>query len=120
METKNSLKTAFNKLSYEPKENLSLDIWTRILKRKKQAIRFRLYAFSSLGIISLFSFVPVFKALFTEFAQSGFSDYLSLAFSNGSSLVVYWKDLALSLVESLPIFDVVLSFGIVLFSKKIK
>lgn len=52
------------------------------------------------------SLVAVFlsgRYLMNSFYQSGFYDYLSLLFSGDSTILVYWKELAYSLVETMPI-----------------
>ncbi len=43
--------------------------------------------------------------------MTGFDQYLSLAFSDSSVLITYWKELSLSLVESLPLMAVMLVLG---------
>ena len=113
MEQEENLKKAFQNLKYEPKAELADSIWRHIIAREKYFTRVKLYAFSIIGFLSIAGLVPVFKALFTEFTQSGFYEYFSLIFSSGSNVFSYWKELALSLVESLPIMNIIFLFSLV-------
>jgi hypothetical protein len=76
--------------------------------RKSEATAERRKAFM-FGLSTLV-FVPttIFVAVssFETFIQSGFYHYLSVIFS-GENVFAYWKELSLSLVESLPIFGLI-------------
>ena len=108
-----NLKKAFQKLEYEPKTNLAENIWYSIVAHEKHFIRVKLYIFSFAGFLSILGFMPVFKALFSEFTQSGFYEYFSLVFSSGSNLFSYWKELILSLTESLPVVNIIFLFSLI-------
>ena len=108
-----NLKKALQKLEYEPKADLVENIWQRVVAREKRLIRIKLYAFSLVGFLSLAGLVPVFKALFSDFAQSGFYEYFSLLFSSGNNLFSYWKELVSSLAESLPVLNIIFSFSLI-------
>jgi hypothetical protein len=54
----------------------------------------------------------MFKILINDFTQSGFYEYLSLAFSTKGLLFSYWKEFAFSLAESLPTMSIVLSLAL--------
>ena len=107
------LKKAFQKIAFEPKAGLADDIWRRVVAREKRFGRIKLYIFSLIGSVSLLGLVPAFEALFNEFARSGFYEYFSLVFSSGGNLFSYWKELVLSLVESLPLTDIIFSFSLI-------
>ena len=108
-----SLRKAFKRLVYEPQGDLSLSILHNVIIREKRIAKIKLYIFSFVGFLSVVGFVPAIKALLTQFTQSGFYEYLSLAFSSGSNLSLYWKELMMSLVESLPVINIILLLGIV-------
>ena len=110
---KENLKKAFQNSVYEPRFELSRDISRNIIKHEKRIIRIKLYLFSIVGSLSLVGFIPVLKTLFDGFTQSGFYEYFSLVFSSGSNLLSYWKELALSLIESLPILNIIFLFSLV-------
>jgi hypothetical protein len=66
---------------------------------------------SSASFISLF---PTLKQLGASFSRSGFYEYFSLAFSDGGGVALsYWKEISLSLVESLPTLSIILFLTIV-------
>ncbi len=107
------LKKVFQKAKYEESSGLASGIWQNIAIRSKRKARFELWAFSFIGIISLTGLVPALKALSNNLVQSGFYEYFSLIFSNSSSLLSYWKELAFSIAESLPVMSIVLSLSLV-------
>jgi len=97
----------------DPPEALSLRVLACIQAEKRRLARIRLYLF---GTVSTFSFValfPAFQYTLSEIASSGFYDYASLLISDTSSLLPYWKEFTLSLVETLPVFGIVLSLALI-------
>ena len=110
---KHNLTTIFQKAKYEPSTDLAENIWQTIMRRNKRQIQFRLWAFACLGIASLGGLVPVFKMLLGDLTQSGFYEYFSLIFSDGGSIVSYWKELVLSLAESLPVMSIIFALSLV-------
>ena len=97
----------FQKAEYEPESILASTVWSAIIARDRRIIRFKLWIFSFMGFASLVGLVPVFKILLNDLAQSGFYEYFSLIFSDGGSMLAYWKELFLSLAESLPVFSII-------------
>ncbi|MFA6324864.1 MAG: hypothetical protein WCX46_01410 [Candidatus Paceibacterota bacterium] len=108
-----NIKKAFQNLSFSPKDDLSFSILSKILKKEKRIRRIKLVGHSLLGFLSIVGFFPVFKSLFSELAKSGFYEYFSLAFSSGSNITFYWKELMLSLAESLPVVNILFSLILV-------
>ena len=102
-----NLKKAFSNANYAPKANLSLNIWQAIMRRSQRIAYIKLTVLSLVGLASLISLIPVFRALIADFSQSGFYEYLSLAFSNGESLITYWKEFISLLAESLPVESII-------------
>lgn len=109
-----NLKDVFQNAKYEPNANLASYAWQKIIIRNKRVSFIKLSAFSILGTLSLIGLIPAFKALSTQFAQSGFYEYLSILFSNNSEFASYWKELAYSLAESLPTLNIIYAFVLVL------
>ena len=107
----NNLKKAFEEVTYVPLDNLSSLIWGKIAKREKTIERAKIYAFSGLGILSFIGFIPLFKMMLSDMSSSGFYEYLSIAFSNGGLISSYWRELLLSLSESIPLTSLIYSFG---------
>lgn len=82
------------------------DLLARVLARvalaRRRTARLRLAALS-LGLLTTsLALIPAFSYTAHEFAASGFATYLSVLFSDSSVALSYWRELSLSLVESLP------------------
>jgi hypothetical protein len=107
------LTKAFHKAIYKGDTTLAEDIWRSILVRNQHIARIKLWSFSFLGFASFVGFIPVFKTLSNSLAQSGLYEYFSLIFSNGSSVLSYWKELLFSIAESIPTMSIVLSLSFV-------
>lgn len=75
--------------------------------------RFYMVLQAGLSILSFVAFFPLGSLLLQSFAKSNFYQYMSLLFS--SEIGTYWQELALSIVESMPILSIALflSAGIV-------
>jgi hypothetical protein len=110
----NNLKNAFSNSRYEPEENLTNNIWQKILSRNRRIKSFKIGLFSSIGAISLFGLIPVLKSLASAFAQSGSYEYLSLAFSGNGEISLYWKELLMSIAESLPTINIIYALTLIL------
>jgi len=106
---KENLKRAFLKISLTEKDSLAEEIWHAIVLREKRTNRRRLWAFSLIGLFSFIGFVPAFGMLLSDFARSGFYEYLSLAFSSSGSIITYWREFLSLLAESLPVISITLS-----------
>jgi hypothetical protein len=73
-----------------------------LLSVKKRLILFSATILASVGI--LIPGVSVFQA---EFAQSGFSQFLSLIFSDLGAVTANWQNFGLALLESLPAISMI-------------
>ena len=104
-------------IQYRSENGLAEKIWQVIEKRQKNKRRWRFFAFTSVGLISLGGLWPAFLALQAEISQSGFYDYFSLIIREKGLVFSFWRELALSLAESLPVMSLalVLSLFFVLF-----
>ena len=107
------LKQAFQKALYHPEDRLSLDIWHNIEAKENKIHKIKTWIYSSLGIISFILLILSVKDLFTQFSLRGFSQYISLVFSDFGVVTTYWKEFTLSLVNSLPLASIALSFFLV-------
>ena len=106
------LKKAFQQAKYEENPDLSVNIWHNIVLRNNRIAHLKLWIFSVIGFASLVGLIPAWKLLSGDLAQSGLYEYFSLLFS-GSSIFSYWKELLLSITESLPITSLVLSLSLI-------
>src|SRR5882724_3294214 len=103
----------FKSIRYRPESDRTEEIWQAIVSYEKRTTRFKLLFFSFFGFVSLIALVPAVGKLLSDFSQSGFYEYLSLAFSNSGSVITYWKDFVSLLAESLPVLSIVLLLGLI-------
>jgi hypothetical protein len=102
----------FREAKYEPESDLKQIVWSTIVAREKRTTRFKLWSFGLLGFISLAGLIPAFKMLLTDMAHSGFYEYFSLIFSDTGSIFSYWKELTLSITESLPVVSIIFTLSL--------
>ena len=106
------LKKILKGAKYESDSKLSISIWNTLIIREKRVILLKLWSLSFVGLASLGLLVPAFEMLFNDFAHSGFYEYFSLIFSDGGLMLSYWKELSLSLAESLPIMSIIYTLSL--------
>ena len=82
----------------------------------KKNARLEISVFVLIGFASLAGLIPAFKIMLSDLTQSGFYEYFSLIFSDGLTNSVYWKELSLSLAESLPAISIILTLSLVFIS----
>jgi hypothetical protein len=98
-------KTALSELLMcTPPATLFPAILARIEAEKRRLARIRLAFFGATTFASASALVPIARFLGEGFARSGFTEYFSLVFSDSAVAVLYWKELALSLAQALPLF----------------
>jgi len=103
----------FQKAKYEENPNLANIIWNKIIIHNKNIARVKLWIFSFISMFSLAGLIPAWNRLSTDLTQSGIYEYLSLAFSNGNLIFIYWKEFAFSITESLPTISILLSLSLI-------
>ena len=90
-----------------PQETPSHALATRIVARieafETGRIRLRMGAFFAFALFSGGVFIEAFTITSSALVQSGFWQYLSLIVTDTNSLFPIWKELAISLLTSLPI-----------------
>jgi hypothetical protein len=97
----------------ENDENLPSLIFNRINILEKRKLKTRAYSYASLGVISFVLIFPALSYTASQFSQSGFFEYFSIVFSDISLAFSFWEDLLMSLVSTLPMFGILLSFSFV-------
>ena len=107
------LTKVFQKARYEENFNLGQNIWLTVMKREKRNTKIKLWIFTLAGITSLVGLVPAFRILGSDLAQSGFYEYLSLAFSDSGLILSAWREFMFSLAESLPVLSVIFTLSLV-------
>lgn len=98
----------------EPRSRLCVEICNTIAVREKRARRTRLITYTVIAGVSFIAIVPTTMILVNDLSQSGFGHYASLAFSDGAALTEYWKQFAVTLVESVPVVSLALLLGTIL------
>ena len=95
----------------EPPKGLGARILERINVEEKRLVRIRTWAFGSEAIasfgLSLWAVIYLIKSA----QESGFFQYLSLIFSENGAALAYWRELSLSLAESLPVVSFIIFFA---------
>lgn len=78
------------------------------------SIRKRFVLFSAVVLVSIGAFIPTINAFRVEFAQSGFSQFFPLVFSDMGAVIANWQDFCLVLLESLPATSLIAFLAILL------
>jgi hypothetical protein len=98
----------------EPPKDLLEKIFKRIHKEERILVLKRTFIFSSTLVISLLAFTPTLKILLSDFSQTGFINFLSLAFSDFAIVISHWQSFAIVLLETLPVISLALFLAVVL------
>lgn len=100
-------------------KGLKTMILARIEQERMRQAKIRVGVLGTLSVGSFISTFVLIKTLWTELTQSGFTQYLSVIVSDSSVIRSYWKEVALSLTESVPYVSltlVLLTIGIFVWS----
>jgi hypothetical protein len=93
---------------------LESKIMSRIARSHMNRARLYISLHAASIIIAVIACVPVMQSFMISASQSGFTSYLSLLASDGSSIMSSWKDLAFSIIESMPIIETALILALLL------
>ena len=96
----------------EPPRGLSDSISVRVREVEHNAWHTRFVTFIATTLVSSVALVVATIRLWSDLAQSGFYQYFSLLLSDGATLSLYWKQLGLSLVESLPLLNLAILLSV--------
>lgn len=105
MEQSNNSKTSATS-SHPVLKDLKAKIFLRIAVYERRRAKIRAYVFSSMSVCLLASVCVVVMSAIESIRNSGFYEYVSLIFS-GEAIFSYWKELGLTLLETLPIMTLV-------------
>lgn len=87
----------------KPPARLCQKIMRRIeMEENLMIAKRKLVLFSMMLMASVVSLFPFFQMARTELMESGFTDYLSLLFSDFGEITRSWQSFGLALLESLP------------------
>lgn len=94
--------------SPEPPAGLFEKIMRRISNEQHiSTFKWRIALFSTGVVGSIAAFIPVFQMAKSAFAESGFTQFFSLFFSDLELVVSHWQNFILALLESLPVMSTV-------------
>jgi hypothetical protein len=99
----------------EPPAYLLNKIMSRIEKEERLLVlKRRIFAFfiATAGLIA--SLFPALGALRSTLAETGFSEYLSLLFSDPAIVLGYWQNFFATLLETFPVAEVAVLLLIIL------
>src|ERR1035437_2235415 len=103
---RNLFKNTNQNTNQNTKIGLSDDIWFAICKHQTRLNKRATLSYLSLSIFSFVGLVLAAKDFIVEFGRSGFSQYFLSIFSDARLVTTYWKELLLSLADSLPILSI--------------
>lgn len=99
-----NIKKLFSKFIVpEPKGDLLFKIMKRVEREKIRRLKFGLFFYSLITIISAVIFVWSFRWTGESLIKSGFGQFFSLLFSDFSVVKIYWQNFALALLEAMPL-----------------
>jgi len=105
----------FTKLeTVEPPPGLLEKITGRIERDRNLSIRRRIIIFATSTLCSAAAFILALGMFRDGLAESGFTYFFSLLFSDFGIVVSYWKSFSMSLLETLPILSLTLLSAILL------
>jgi hypothetical protein len=87
----------------EPPKGLRGRVLSFIKEKEAQAAKIRAWMFGSGSALSFGLSLWAVTYLTEKVQETGFWQYFSLLFSGDGTVYMYWKELTLSLAESLPI-----------------
>ena len=93
----------------KPSKELRQKILFSINKEEIQRAKTYFLVSMTTALVSIFGLIFSVRFMVQEFYQSSFYSYLSLVFSDPNTLVSYWKELSMSLLETLPILGITIS-----------
>lgn len=83
-------------------QGLALSVLERIESARLRIARLRVAIAGFFGVFAGLLFVPAITYTVEQMAQSGFVTYCALIFSDSETLVLYWKEFGITLLEALP------------------
>jgi len=98
----------------EPPPALLGKVMLHLEREKKLVIIKRKVALFSAGLIfSVLALIPAFKMVWDGVASSGFTQFLSLLFTDSGVVMAYWQSFGLTLLESLPVLSIIIFLAII-------
>jgi len=87
---------------------LSSKILFRINQEQIKRAKIQMIITRTIGGLSFVAFFPILINLISQLQNSGFWYYVSLFFTDTSTVALYWKQFSMSLIEATPMFPLTL------------
>ncbi len=100
--------------SAEHSPDLYQKITTLILRKRQRQEQIQLILTGGLSLLSGVGVIFAFRYVIQELSHSNFSQYISLLFHDSTTALVYWRELGMSLAESLPFLGVTILLSTIL------
>ena len=111
----NNYQNLLNNLSgSKAPEDLYKTVLLRVVLEQKRAIKRRFAMAVASLVVSVGAAVMAVLVLANSLTASGFWKFVSLAFSDGGTVVTYWQQFSLSLLESFSVPEMVVSLACIL------
>lgn len=106
----------------EQSEELFNKVMCRInIERKILIVRRKVAIFSAIFVVITAVLALVFRITQAEFADSGFFVFLSLLFSDAGTVMAYWQNFSLSLLETIPVTSLIIFLAaVIIFLESLK
>jgi hypothetical protein len=99
--------------SFEISNSIEERVMRRIQSTKLRRAKMRIFCFGITSILASIGSIPVIVWLITAAKNSGFYEYASLLISDSAVVFANWKLFISSMAESMPIFEMTLTLGII-------
>lgn len=113
--SKNNYKKLFAHIyEYEPRESINQTAFARI--ERYNAIRGRIYyaLHSVIVVLSGISLIAVARFIYNSARDAGLFEYISIFLSDHAAAMTNWKELTLSITDSLPFTEMAILLTIAL------
>lgn len=91
----------------EPSKELFFAIMQKIGRAHRiKILRARFLLFGTISLLAIVAFVPAMRLFYSDINESGFYEFVSLAFSDTEIVMAYWQDFAFLIAESFPVLGV--------------
>ena len=94
-------------------KNLVEGIILRVNKKAQEKAKVKTLGLSFVSLLSLIASFPIISQVTNSFTQSGAYNYLSLVFSDSDLMIIYWKEILLTLAESIPAISIISLLAVV-------
>lgn len=93
----------------EPPKRLKLSILASIVEEERRRVKRLLVIFAPASLLSLIGIIFSIQYVLKAFYQSDFYTYFSLLLSDPDVVLTYWKEFAMSLIDTIPFMWITVS-----------